>query len=131
MAQAKRRAATKKKVSETEWLAKWFVANILEREWVLEDYKGQIPAHAKQVLKDYPLSDICGCLQAVKDGLFGELEPTYITIVRKLEPSLMNCWLEYKKTPPPVYLEATTAEWQERVSRKYGPEEPVGLPVSQ
>ncbi len=107
--------------NQTLILSMWFVECILGRRWKPTDYKTQVTAHAKQVLADYSLDDVCGCLEATKDGMFGPIDPTYITIIRKMEPPLIAQWQAYKTNPPPEYMVESYREWKERVDRRYDP----------
>lgn len=113
--------------NKTLWLAQWFVSHVLERDWTAADFRGQVMAHSKQLLADYSLDEICGCWEAVKDGLFGDLSADYLTFIRKLEPPLVEQFKAYIENPPPVYLETDYAEWKERISKKYGPQADVPL----
>lgn len=108
-----------RKTSATEQLAFWFIQHILEREILPEDYRGMHKKHAMLLLKDYSVAEICGCLDAMKDGLFGDLKVTYMTMVNTFEPPLMSQFRDYLTVPPPIYLETEYAQWEERRSRNY------------
>lgn len=109
----------KRKSSQTQRLAFWFIRNIIGREIKPEDFRGMHMKHAKLLLARYSVSEICGCLEAVRDGLFGDFKHDYMTVIENLEPPLIAQYREYLTTPPPVYLEAETAEWQARQAREY------------
>jgi len=108
-----------RKQSATERLARWFVTEMIGREWDPSDFRSMHMKHAKQLMTHYSIREICGCLQAIKDGLFGDFEVTYMTLIEKLEPPLIQQYRAYLETPPPVYLETETAQWQERKERTY------------
>lgn len=108
-----------RKPSATKPLAFWFIRTILGREIEPEDYSGMHMKHAKLLLQKYTVAEICGCLEAMKDGLFGDLNVTYMTMLNTFEPPLMAQYREYITTPPPVYLETEYAQWEERRSRTY------------
>ena len=111
--------ASKRKSSQNGRLVFWFVDHILKRPMNQEDYGGMHAKHAKELLSNYSVAEICGCLDAINDGLFGDVDVTYMTIVKTFEPSLFQQYRDYLKTPPPVYLETEMAQWEERRSRTY------------
>lgn len=108
-----------RKTSATLRLTLWFIRTILEREVLPEDYRGMHMKHAKLMLQNNSVAEICGCLEAMKDGLFGDLKVTYMTMINTFEPPLMAQYREYITTPPPIYLETEYAQWEERRSRTY------------
>lgn len=103
-----------RKTSDTEKLARFFVTEILGREWTPADYRGMHMKHAKTLLKDYDLIDLVRCLCTLRDGVLGEwmAEAQDMLVVVRGEPPLINEWTRYKAVPPPVWQERPTEYWQ-------------------
>lgn len=109
-----------RKTSATERLTFWFIQHILGREILPEDHRGMHKKHAALLLKDHSVAEICGCWDAVKDGLFGDFQNTsYMTFILSMEPPILSQYRDYLTVPPPVYLETEYAQWEERKSRTY------------
>jgi len=124
-----RRIEMARRESLTQNLTAWFVKEILGREIAPSDWK-IIGAHAKSLLADYELADICGCLEAARDGLPDlelpdDFQVSYMTVIRRFEPPLIERWRQYKLDEPPSWMAGTHREWVERTTRTYEELDPM------
>jgi hypothetical protein len=103
-------------------LAVFFVTHVIGRKWTNTDFRGQHIKRASELLKRYAFNDIVGALLALRDGVieFSKTPPLMdLSIIEKLEPPLLERWLEYKNTEPPSWLEADHQRWEELVHADY------------
>lgn len=122
---------SKREPSPVYLLASFFVTEILKREWTTTDQKGMHLKQAKQVYDDYGLDDVVGCLEAWRDNLLGGLDywpPKTLVAIRYGEPPMIERWMAWKKTPPPIYQKEATGEWIKRSRYGSGDVSPVGEP---
>jgi len=105
-----------RKENKTQVLAHWFVTEVIGRPWTNDDYRSMHMRHAADLLKDYSLEDIQGCLKAMVDELLGELPfgIKSLTAIRGGEPPWISRWFEYKKDPPPIYEVDNYKDWKRR-----------------
>lgn len=102
-------------------LASWFITEFLKREIGPGDRGGQHFGNARNLLKEFALEDIEGCLLAAREGWLGPDVPveriTSLPAVKWLEPPLIARWLTLKETPPPVWMTETYRQWLALTSR--------------
>lgn len=110
----------KREPSPVYLLAVYFVTEILGREWTATDIKGIHLIHAKSVYDQYGTTDVMGCLEAWRDGLLGGMNywpPKTLAGVRYGEPPMIELWLAWKASPPPIYLQEENREWRKRTNQ--------------
>lgn len=111
-----------KKSSVPFEIAKYYVEQVQKRTWVVSDARIAM-AHAKSLLKDYSREDILACLEAIKDGIVPVPYLNSLAALRHGEPAIIERWFEYKRNPPPVYMETLYNDWLRRTGA-VKPEQP-------
>lgn len=97
-------------------LAQWFVTEYLGRGWTDADFRGSHMAHAKAQLSSHDMSDIVGCLTAIKLGMIDWPFPIeYLSTISKGEPPLITQWTTLKVTPPPIWNRHAYNQWARMV----------------
>ena len=109
-----------RKASQPYVIAEFYVKEVKQRMWLPSDGK-VVMAHAKALLKDYPIEDIMGCLKAIRDEVIEGVFLPSLSYLRHGEPPLIERWFEYKRTPPPIYMTTLYANWQQRVAEAQPP----------
>jgi hypothetical protein len=102
-----------RKLNRTYSLAQFYVKEVKCREWLPSDKV--VLAHAKALLKDYPYEDLLACLKAIRDNVIEVPYLNSLAALRHGEPAIIERWFQYKKTPPPVYMETLYKDWEYRV----------------
>lgn len=103
-----------RQLSATHRLAVWFVTEFIGRPMTDTDWKGMHVKHAKVLLHDYEEDEIKGCLVAMQRGFLSE-EPAQaqnMMWVRYGEPPWIERYLLWKQSPPLVWDEWATSEWE-------------------